>query len=144
MKFRLMLVWCVVLILFIAQTTQAQNSSVTTGFIDNNTPFIEYPIQVANSGTTIILDIKPTSGNLDTLLYLVDGNGNIVSENDDRVRGDISSRIAFPLADAGNYTAIATRFGVADGTSSGDFELLIELQAGTTETAMPYRVSPDD
>lgn len=144
MKFRLMLVWCVVLILLIAQTAQAQTSSVTTGFIDNNTPFIEYPIQVANSGTTIILDIKPTSGNLDTLLYLVDSNGNIVSENDDRVRGDISSRIVFPQAEAGNYTAIATRFGVADGTSSGDFELLIELQAGVTETATPYRVSPDD
>ncbi len=144
MKFRLIQAWCVVLILFIAQTTQAQHSSVLMGFIDNNTPFIEYPIQVANSGTTIILDIKPTSGNLDTLLYLVDSNGNIVSENDDRVRGDVSSRIVFPQADAGNYTAIATRFGVADGTSSGDFELVIELQTGTTQTATPYRVSPDD
>lgn len=144
MKFRLMLVWCVVLILFIAQVTQAQNSSVVTGFIDSNTPFFEFPIQVTASGTTVVLDIKPTSGNLDTLLYLVDSNGNIVSENDDRVRGDISSRIVFPQAEAGNYTAIATRFGVADGTSAGDFELLIELETGATETAAPYRVSPDD
>lgn len=144
MKFRLMLVWCIFIVLFIAQTTQAQNSSTVTGFIDGTTPFVEFPVQVNASGTTIILDIKPTSGNLDTLLYLVDSNGNIVSENDDRVRGDTSSRIVFPQAPVGNYTAIATRFGVADGTSSGDFELLIDLQQGTAEALGAYRVSPDD
>lgn len=144
MKNWLILVWCVACIVFMTPTAHAQNSSVVTGLIDNNTPFVEYPIQVANSGTTIILDIKPTSGNLDTLLYLVDSNGNIVSENDDRVRGDTSSRIVFPQAERGNYTAIATRFGVADGTSSGNFELLIELQAGTTETSLAYRVAPED
>ncbi|MDX2075989.1 MAG: clostripain-related cysteine peptidase [bacterium] len=144
MKLRLMLMWCVVLILFIAQTAQAQNTTTVTGFIDGSTSFIEFPIQVTASGSTIILDIRPTSGNLDTLLYLVDSNGNIVSENDDRVRGDTSSRIVFPQAEQGNYTAIATRFGVADGTSSGDFELNIEVLAGTETTTTQYRVTPDD
>jgi len=144
MKLRLLLVWFVIIILFITQIAQAQNLSIQTGLIDNNTPFIEFPVQVTTSGTTLTLDMRATTGNLDTLLYLVDAGGNIISENDDRVRGDTNSRITFPQAERGNYTVIATRFGVASGTSIGDFELLIDLQTGQTEATTAFRVSPDD
>lgn len=54
------------------------------GTIDDERPFIEFPLRVAITGSTVTIDMAKTSGDLDTLLYLVDDKGSIVAQNDDR------------------------------------------------------------
>lgn len=101
-----------------------------TGTIDDTQPYVRIPVSVPESGATLIADMRPTEGSeLDTLLYLVDENDNILAENDDRARGDSSSLIVFPQADAGEYALIATRYKVAEGDSQGDFELAVSFGA---------------
>ncbi|MBI5958198.1 MAG: hypothetical protein HY866_05670 [Chloroflexi bacterium] len=122
--------------------TAAQDDQPITGKIDTETPFIRYPINVTGDGSTIVADILPVSGDLDTLLYLLDNQDQIVAENDDRAKGDPSSLIVFPQAEAGQYTLIATRYKVVEGDSSGDFELTISLVKGSTPAV--YQTSPED
>jgi hypothetical protein len=123
--------------------SQGQEGDLITGQIDNDTPFIEIPLTVEQDDSDIILDITPVSGDLDTLLYLVDSAGSIVAENDDRSRDDYSSLIEFPQAAAGQYTVIATRYGVADGDTQGDFELRIQITADRIEDVAAYNTSPE-
>jgi len=116
-------------LLSISAAAQAQPvGQVITGLIDNATPYFEAAFTVAQDDSTITLDLKPTSGDLDTLVYLVDRLGNIIQENDDRLRGDVSSLIVYPYAPAGQYRVIATRYGVVEGQTSGTFDLLIDVQ----------------
>ncbi|PJF21442.1 MAG: hypothetical protein CUN56_11080 [Phototrophicales bacterium] len=123
----------------------ATTQQVYSGIINNFVPYVEYPFTVEQDGSTIILDLVPDSnnpGNLDPYLYLVDGNGNIIDENDDRARGDFSSYLEFPQAAAGNYTAIATRYGVADGASFGGYEMRIEV-IPEQQIIPQFNVSPE-
>lgn len=104
------------------------------GTLDNETPFIEFPLRVPITGSTVIIDMARTSGDLDTLVYLVDDKGSIVASNDDRAIGvgeapSSDSLLIFPQASAGQYRIIATRFKVVEGESSGDFRILIDIEA---------------
>ncbi len=102
-----------------------------TGTIDDAQPYMRIPVTVPENGLTLIADMRPAEGSdLDTLLYLVDQEDNILAENDDRARGDSSSLIVFPQADAGDYALIATRYKVAAGDSQGDFELTVTFDQG--------------
>ena len=114
----------VVCILLLSVTVvMGQEIGTVKNTIDNDTPFVRIPITVTESGQTIVADVVSTTGDLDTLLYLLDNNENIVDENDDKAKDDTKSRIKFPEADAGKYTLVATRYKVAAGDSSGDFDL---------------------
>ena len=135
-------VW-IVLLLILAAAAPAHSQEPITGTIDNETPFIRYPIAVPDDGETIIADIKPLDGDLDTLLYLLDSGENIVDQNDDRSKEDVSSRIEFRQAAAGTYTLIATRYKMAEGDSSGNFELTIDT-VPPASAEQPYAVTPDD
>jgi hypothetical protein len=119
-----------------------QGGETYKGTIDNNAPFMRIPITVTEDGQTIIADVTSTTGDLDTLLYLLDNNENIVDENDDKAKDNTNSRIEFPEADAGKYTLIATRYKVVEGDSSGDFELEVALEPQAK--AAPYRISDSD
>ena len=110
MKNRYILFLLAFCLVFSTGVLTAQDDGALSGIIDNDAPFVEFAIEVEEQGSTIVADIQAQSGDLDTLLYLVDGNGSIVAENDDRVRGDTNSLLVFPQADAGMYTLIATRY----------------------------------
>lgn len=122
---------------------QAQDSSrLVIGTIDDETPFVEVPVAITTQANqTLILDLRATGGNLDTMLYLVDSADNIIAQNDDRSREDFSSYIEFPEIPRGTYRVIATRYGVAAGGTSGEFELQISFAARTAEDALVYDVS---
>lgn len=145
MKAKLHSAWLLLVLLSIAPAlTLAQPASTTlTGLIDDDTPFVAVPLAVAADDTTLKIDIDKTSGDLDTLLYLVDPNGTIVAENDDRARGVYDSSIEFPRATAGQYTVIATRYNVADGSSSGEFRLVIEQIEETAQNTLNYDISDE-
>lgn len=116
------------------QAEDADAFTITeTGRIDDRTPFTEYLIEVPNDGSTIIADIRSADGDItfDTTLYLVDASGQIVAENGERAGGepgDLTSRIEFPQALAGEYRVIATRYRVLEGTAEGDYVLTIEVK----------------
>lgn len=145
MKARLVaafVVWMMLGSLIPVRSVDAQDDGTIKGTIDSATPFVRVPITVTEEGSTITADIKPVSGDLDTVLYLLDNQDQIIAENDDRAKDDPSSLLVFPLADAGQYTLIATRYKVAEGDSSGDFELKIDQAKGSP--APGYRVSAED
>jgi len=116
------------------------------GTIDNERPFIEFPLRVPITGSTVTIDMAKTSGDLDTLLYLVDDKGSIVAQNDDRPPTEgfapSDSLLIFPQASAGQYRIIATRFRVVEGESSGDFRILIDIQEPQQERK--FRVQRGD
>ena len=105
-------------------TAEEEIEANVIGIIDDETPYISQTIFVRQNSTTVQIDLKEITAGLDTKLYLVDDRtSTIVAENDDRQRGDTSSFIEFPQAARGNYTIIATRYGDADGRTSGEFML---------------------
>lgn len=123
--------------------TAQENRLDMSGTLGNDTPFLEFPLITEEPNSTILVDMQATSGDLDTLLYLVDGKGNIVAENDDRAKGNTDSLLQFPQAAVGSYTVIATRYDVVGGKTVGDFELVITINPTRTETT-EYAVSDAD
>lgn len=141
-----------VLLLILGSVAQAQQVNAPgdfftewhNGSITNDAPFVEDTLTVTQEGSTIVLDIVSVTGDLDSKLYLLDERGTILAENDDRPGadiGDFSSYIEYPQAAAGDYRIITTRFGVLDGTSTGDFELRVDVMPRTERPA--YNINPD-
>lgn len=134
--------WLLLFVLLSVMTVAAQDESSSiedavnldeieadfVGVIDNESPFHEIPFNVRRTGSTIIVDLYRLSGDLDTLLFLVDGSGNIVASNDDRNRESRDSLIRFPQAAAGQYRAIATRYKIDRGDTIGQFALNIDVE----------------
>ncbi|MCU0481119.1 MAG: clostripain-related cysteine peptidase [Anaerolineae bacterium] len=120
----------------------AQTDTPFTGTLDTNKPFYEYPILIEDDNTTLTADSQATSGDLDTIIYLLDETGNILAQNDNRTRDDLDAYLFYPAMDAGAYTLILARYDLDDGTTSGDFTLTISLTP--TQTALPaYDLSAD-
>ncbi len=133
----------VFLILFLISPTHAQVGARTTftGTLDDAKSFYEYPILVAEDGTTIIADAKATSGDLDTIVYLLDDAENILAQNDNRQRDVLDSYLEYPSAKAGTYTLILARYDLDKGNTSGNFELTLSQLPTVTELP-PYDISP--
>ncbi len=135
--------WIVLLCLLPVWIITAQGDDLS-GVIDDETPFRAIPLTIESDGTeTLIVEMQATAGDLDPLLYLLDAAGNVLAQNDDIARGIRDSRLVYSAIPAGEYTIIATRFGVDDGDTSGDFFLEIQREPLADETP-PYRVAPDD
>jgi|GEM_PF-5042759 len=85
------------------------------------------------AGDTITITMIDTSEAtpLDSYLLLLDGAGNILIENDDgpaEVVGPLNAMIAgFTLPASSTYTIRAARFGQAEGSSTGAYDLTLIL-----------------
>ena len=132
----------ILLILFSIAPISAQITNTFTGTLNNEKTFYEYPLLIEEDNTTIIADSIATSGDLDTIMYLLDDAGNVLSQNDNRVREDLNAYIEYPSAFAGAYTLILARYDLADGETSGDFSLTITLEP-TIRDLPPYDTSPE-
>ncbi|MFW5748522.1 MAG: clostripain-related cysteine peptidase [Chloroflexota bacterium] len=107
------------------------------GRIDDETPFHEIPFTVIGEDQTLILDLAIVSGDLDTLLYLVTPEGIVLDRNDDRARGDRSSLIVYPAVPPGDYVAVATRYKVTEGDTSGEYRLGVAVAPGPQPPTPP-------
>jgi Bacterial pre-peptidase C-terminal domain len=84
---------------------------------------------VANEILTITM--TATAGSLDTLLLLLDSNGNVIDSNDDIQTGVTNSAISNRrLALDGRYTIVATRYGKNVGGTEGPYELTLTGPTG--------------
>jgi hypothetical protein len=90
----------------------------------------------AQAEEVVSISMTATSGNLDTLLQLVDPNGNLIAVNDDAV-GTNSLISNIRIIQTGNYIVVATRYGKDVGGTEGEFELVVS----ETSAALPPAVA---
>lgn len=113
-----------------------------TGDITNRQPLEVYTFN-GQAGQVISLEMNAVSGSLDTLLLLLDPNGNQVAFNDDRERGNTDAAIQnFSLILNGTYTVVATRYGQILGGTEGEYALTLsgigdQLAAATLIPNLP-------
>lgn len=125
---------------------QIAYGDVATGSISNVQPERIFTF-AGNRGDVITIRLERQSGDLDTVLALLDSAGHELAMNDD-APGPVpsDSRIEqFRLPASGMYTIVATRFQRGAGTTSGEFMLTlrrIEMPVGATPTpAGPQRIA---
>lgn len=146
MSFRrpILLISISLILLVVYFSTSAETVIDTRATISDETPYIEYPFVVDITGSTVTITMRPEADSeLDTLLYLVDAQDNIIAQNDDF--GDNpadGSQIVYSEAAAGGYRVVATRYRVDRGKSAGDFHLDITITEPETDT-LTYDVSAD-
>ncbi len=94
-----------------------------TGRINNNSETALYSLNLT-AGQYILVIADPTSGNLDTVITLIDDGGHIVANNDDRNRDTYGSAFGYGVDESGTYTLEVTRY---DSSTSGNFEVQITV-----------------
>lgn len=77
-------------------------------------------------GETVRIHAEAVAGSLDTVLVLRDNFDNNLVINDDSTARDANSVIEFELPYTGRYIIGVSRYGVRDGTSTGDYRLILE------------------
>lgn len=125
--------WFVFMLLLVGRASaQTPVERVITGTISDDKSLDIIPLDVPRDGSNIIIDMRPPAdqietSELDTYLYLLDGNNRIIAENDDAARGAVNSLIEYPLASSGTYRIVATRYGLNEGRSTGDYEVTVQV-----------------
>jgi hypothetical protein len=86
-----------------------------------------------------------STGDLDPFLILADANGYELARNDDAASDTNDSTITdFVLPSDGTYLVRATRYGFANGPSTGDYTLVIETGADSVELGIEGTPAPLD
>ncbi len=97
------------------------------GFIKDNLSMRYYRFS-GKAGERVTIEMNATSGSLDPYLILTDGNLNEELAFNDNVSSTRNARIfQYRLEKDGDYLILATRAGLAGGTSSGGYDLLITV-----------------
>lgn len=112
-----------------------------TGTINMANPGDAYSF-TAKQGTLVSVSMTAVKGgSLDSLLILLDSNGNVVTSNDDANPNTRDSLISnFQLPADGTYIVVATRYALAIGGTEGDYQLKVtfgKVTAPTNATAAP-------
>ncbi|MDQ7037424.1 MAG: PPC domain-containing protein [Anaerolineae bacterium] len=108
---------------------------VVQGAIFEEQDFVVYTFG-AQADEVVSVSMNATSGNLDTLLQLLDPNGNLIAVNDD-ANGTNSLINNIRIIQTGNYVVVATRYGKGVGGTEGEFELLVS----ETSAALPAAIA---
>ncbi len=105
-------------------------NQTVNGQLDNTTYSQVWSFE-AQAGQTVIITMRAISGDLDSYLALYDSTGALLASNDDADDpnvGSYNSQIARQsLPSAGTYYIVASRYGGAQGTSTGAYELTLAL-----------------
>ena len=119
----LMLFTALISVPFAQTDTEAVESNRIVGAISDDSPFLSIPLLITEENQLVEATMTTRSGDLDTMLYLVDMDGNIIAENDDGEGVGTNSALFFPNIPTGNYNLIATRYNEVNGSSEGQFNL---------------------
>ena len=117
-----------------ARPTIAYGETVQ-GTIDAATPRLEYEFfGVVGDVVDIHLQRANPDEDLDTVLFLLDANGNQLANNDDAPAGTSPATTdsiitGYRLPESATYTIVATRFQEEQGETSGAFSLSLDVQA---------------
>jgi hypothetical protein len=122
-----------------SQTSSDANDSLEgEGRLDDTVQSETYEIDL-DRGHTVTITTDATSGNLDTVLFLFDQNGNEVATNDDIERGNLNSQIVYTAVSGGTYTIEVTRY---DDTSRGDYTITVVVDSPTGTTTQGGTTTP--
>jgi pre-peptidase len=107
-----------------ANAVAIQRDVLVQGAIFEEQDFVTYAFD-AEANESITINMTANSGSLDTLLQLVDPNGNLVAVNDDAGNTTNSSINNVHILQTGTYLLVATRYGKEFGGTEGEFQLLV-------------------
>ena len=96
-----------------------------TGSITPQDKFDLYVFE-GQAGDAVTITMTRTSGNLDTLLFLIDPNNIEIASNDD-INDSTDSLISVNLQEDGRYTIIATHFGGQYGGTVGGYNVSLQI-----------------
>src|SRR5204863_928605 len=107
--------------------------------IDNNhfQQFWDFDVE---AGDTVTITMKKTTGNLDSLLVLLDANNHVLAYDDDGGGNRDAALRNVKLPQRGTYTVAATRYQQAQGFTAGNYSLTIDYNnptAGNNPNANP-------
>ena len=88
----------------------------------------------ANGGDNLTFNAQATSGSLDTLVVLLNSNGQRIDFNDDSGDGSTNSSLTANILSSDDYTVIVTRYGQAIGGTEGNYSLSVTTQAFVSDT----------
>lgn len=117
----------------IADATPITLGETLNGALYREQPYLSYSFD-AQENDVVSIDLSAISGNLDTLLQLMNANGSILQVIDDSP-GTTNSQISnVRLVDGGTYYIIATRYGKELGGTEGEFALSLTEGVAFTPT----------
>jgi hypothetical protein len=99
-----------------------------SGNIDANIPAVTYRFS-GSAGDAVTITMSRAGGDLNSYLYLLDGQGQLLYEDNDSGGDNGDARINYTLPDDGVYLILATRLGQAQGTTSGSYLLSLSSDA---------------
>lgn len=103
------------------------------GEIDDRRPRLSWSFD-GLQGQVIELDVEVTAGDLDPVLLLLDGEGQVLAASDDGDGGLAPFIAPLSLPASGRYTVVLMRLGQALGSTSGAFRLGLQ-QIGVSSNA---------
>jgi hypothetical protein len=109
------------------------------GNLDANVPVITYRFR-GSAGDAITITMSRVGGDLNSYLYLLDGNGQLLFEDNDSGGGNGDAKILYTLPVDGEYLIVAARMGQAQGTTSGSY--LVELTSDSPPPAEETAAQP--
>ena len=115
------------------------------GSIDAAVPVAAYRFQ-GSAGETVTATMSRTGGDLDSYLYLLNGDGDVLNEDNNSGGQNGDAEVTYPLPADGDYVIVATRVGQQSGTTSGSYHLLLtsDRVAEPQPTASSAPVLPPD
>ncbi|MEM9952052.1 MAG: PPC domain-containing protein [Chloroflexota bacterium] len=120
-----------------AQQTESQGGDALIVYGDTlsgsitNEVFAQFYQFVGNAGDTVVIIVERVTNNLDPIVILrdeddLDSDGIInIATNDDISPDNRNSQLIYTLTETGRYVIAVTRYGVRDGTTTGDYQLTL-------------------
>lgn len=119
-----------------ASATPIQRDVAIQGAIFRSQPIVTYSFE-ANADEVMTISMDAASGNLDTLLQLVDPTGNLIAVNDDTSESTNSRLSNIRILQSGTHTIVATRYGKERGGTEGEYQLFLT----ETSAALPPAIA---
>ena len=111
---------------------------VISGRINNTTPSVIYHFEGLR-GDYLAVRFRATGGDLDPILMILDPDNNIIRMRDDSNGSFDAVADGILIEERGIYTVVVARFGYGVGTTSGSYELSVELIGNSSESGSTMR-----
>jgi uncharacterized protein YfaP (DUF2135 family) len=112
------------------------------GAIFESQDYVSYAFE-ATADEVLGFSATASSGNLDTLLQIVDPNGNLIAVNDDANFSTNSSLSGVRILQTGTYLAVVTRYGKEIGGTEGEFQFVISQANASLDPELASLNLPD-
>lgn len=110
-----------------------------TATIDDSQPYLQFTFE-GRVGEAVTITMETTSGDLEPLLGLFDSNGELLMTVGE---GGSTARLTATMIESDEYVIVATRLGVEDGVTSGEFVLSLVSLGGPVSPILTLTPQPE-